>query len=186
MSLEREPRVPFVTERSQIPAEAHDQYDSLVESRGGIQGPFGVLLHRPELAGRVGRLGAYVRFESSLADRDRELAILTTARAFDCAFEWAIHAPIAREAGVTETTLEAVIDGDPGGLSDHEASVVRYGRELLDGSTVSRETFAAAESRFDTEGLVELTATVGYYAMLACVLNAFDVVPASETPLDGS
>ena len=51
---------------------------------------------------------------------------------------------------------------------------------------MSRETFAAAESRFDTEGLVELTATVGYYAMLACVLNAFDVVPASETPLDGS
>jgi hypothetical protein len=25
-------------------------------------------------------------------------------------------------------------------------------------------------------GLVELTATIGYYAMLACTLNAFDVV----------
>ena len=184
MSLEHEPRVPFITERSQLPAEARDRYDSLVESRGGVQGPFGVLLHRPELAGRVGRLGAYVRFESPLADRDRELAILTTARALDCAFEWAIHAPIAREAGVTEAALGAIIDGDPDRLSDHEASVVRYGRELLNDNTVSRGTFDAVESRFGTEGIVELTATVGYYAMLACVLNAFDVVPASDTPLD--
>jgi hypothetical protein len=29
------------------------------------------------------------------------------------------------------------------------------------------------------KGLVEVTATIGYYAMLACTLNAFDVVTAT-------
>jgi 4-carboxymuconolactone decarboxylase len=31
--------------------------------------------------------------------------------------------------------------------------------------------------------VTELTATMGYYAMLACVLNAFEVLPDEETPL---
>lgn len=184
MSLEREPRVPFLDEREQLPADGHTQYDALVESRGDIRGPFGVLLHSPELAGRVGHLGAYVRFEGVLPDDGRELAVLATARAFDCAFEWAIHAPIAREAGITESTLEALIDRNLEALSDREASVVRYSWELFDDHAVSQETYDAAESRFGTDGVVELTATIGYYAMLACVLNGFDVVPAERTPFD--
>jgi len=186
MSLEHEPRVPFIDERDQLPPEGRPHHDALTESRGEIRGPFGVLLHSPELAGRVGRLGAYVRFESTLPDSDRELGILTTARAFDCAFEWAAHAPIAREAGVADETLEAVVDRDGDGLGDREASIVRYSQELFGDHAVSRETYDAAESEFGTEGLVELTATMGYYAMLACVLNAFDVVPTAGTPLDGS
>ena len=185
MSLDHEPRVPFIDERDQLPAEGRSHYDALTESRGEIQGPFGVLLHSPELAGRVGRLGAYARFESTLPDSDRELGVLTTARAFDCAFEWAVHAPIAREAGVTEATLEAVIERGLDQLGDREASIVRYGQELFGDHAVSRGTYDAAESEFGTEGLVELTATMGYYAMLACVLNGFDVVPATGTPLDG-
>jgi hypothetical protein len=35
------------------------------------------------------------------------------------------------------------------------------------------------------QGVVELTATIGYYAMLACTLNAFDVRPdPGEEALD--
>lgn len=185
MSLEREPRVPFLDDREQLPAESHAQYDALVESRGDVRGPFGVLLHSPELAGRIGRLGAYVRFEGVLSDESRELAVLATARAFDCAFEWAIHAPIAREAGITERTLDAIVDRNLGALSDRAANIIRYSWELFDDHAVSQETYDAVESRFGTDGVVELTATIGYYAMLACVLNGFEVAPAERTPFDG-
>ena len=40
----------------------------------------------------------------------------------------------------------------------------------------SRET-DALRARLGVDGLVELTATAGYYGMLACTLNAFDVTP---------
>jgi 4-carboxymuconolactone decarboxylase len=40
-------------------------------------------------------------------------------------------------------------------------------------------TFQALYGRLGEKGLVELTATIGYYAMLACTLNAFDVATAS-------
>jgi 4-carboxymuconolactone decarboxylase len=44
---------------------------------------------------------------------------------------------------------------------------------------------AVLRARLGVPGVVELTATIGYYAMLACTLNAFDVQPdAGQEDLD--
>ena len=64
------------------------------------------------------------------------------------------------------------------GLTDDEALVIGYGREMLGGKRVSDDTFGKAEARFGVKGVTELTATIGYYAMLACALNTFEVEPA--------
>ena len=171
-------RVPYITEREQVTEDGRERYDDIMESRGRISGPFGVLLNSPELAGRVGHLGAYVRFESGLPDVVRELAILTTAREFDCAYEWAAHAPIAREAGVREAAIETVAERDSlDDLTETEALVVRYGRHLLGDRSVPDGPFEDARAEYGVEGVVELTATMGYYSMIACVLNAFEVTP---------
>jgi 4-carboxymuconolactone decarboxylase len=179
-------RVPYLTEREQVPEGGRERYDSIMESRGRISGPFGVLLNSPELAGRVGHLGAYVRFESGLADPVRELAILTTAREFDCAYEWAAHEPIAREAGVRDEAIEVVAErGSPDALTATEALVVEYGRHLFGDRAVPDPLFEDAKVEFGVEGVVELTATMGYYSTIACVLNAFEVTPeegAAELP----
>ena len=62
-------------------------------------------------------------------------------------------------------------------MTDDERLVIRYGRELLRDKRVSEGTFSAARDRFGVQGVTELTATLGYYAMLACALNAFGVAP---------
>lgn len=176
-------RVPYLTEREQVPEDGRESYDAIAESRGGVRGPFAVLLNSPEVAGRIGHLGAYVRFESGLPDAVRELAILTTAREFDCAYEWAAHEPIARDAGVPETVIETVADREPpDDLAETEALVVRYGRHLLGEHAVPDALFEDAKAEFGVEGVVELTATVGYYSMIACVLNAFEVRPGEGGP----
>ncbi|QHS17293.1 carboxymuconolactone decarboxylase family protein [haloarchaeon 3A1-DGR] len=176
-------RVRYHTARETVPEEHRHHYDAIAESRGGVRGPFSVLLNSPELAGRVGHLGAYVRFESELPDADRELTILATARAFDCAFEWAAHEPIAREAGVSGATIDHVADSGPvDELPDREARLVSYVRELIDEHAVSDATFEAARDRYGESGVTELTGTIGYYAMLACVLNALEVVPDADRP----
>ncbi|WP_092814186.1 carboxymuconolactone decarboxylase family protein [Halopenitus malekzadehii] len=107
-------RARYHPSRETIPEEHRHHYDAIAESRGGVRGPFSILLNSPELAGRVGHLGAFVRFESDLPDADRELTILATARAFDCVFEWAVHEPIAREAGVSGSTIDVVPDSARG------------------------------------------------------------------------
>ncbi len=176
-------RIPPVTDRSELPADAYKHYDSIAETRGSVTGLFSVLLNSPELAGRIGSLGAYLRYESELPDASRELAILTAARQFDCAYEWASHAPIAADVGVRKDAIDSLAENAP--LSEFETderTIIAYGRELFNTQSISDETYEAAHDRFGRSGIIELTATFGYYAMLACILNAFEVPPKEDGP----
>ena len=176
-------RIPYITDREDVPEGQRHHYDSIDESRDGVRGPFCVLLNSPEVAGRAGHLGAYIRYESELPGPERELTIITTAREFDCAYEWAAHEPIARAEGVREEAIEVVATrASADELADAEQTVVRYARELLRDHEVSDATYEAARDRFGDRGVTELTATVGYYSMLACVLNAFEVRPGEDAP----
>ena len=178
------PRVP-TPDRQELPEAKRDVYDEIVGSRGSIVGPFGVLLNSPEAARRIAHLGAYIRFESTLSPATREIAILVAGREADCQFEWTYHEPEAREAGVSAAAITSIRDKrDIDGLSDDEAIPARYCQELIRNKRVSAETFQQAHQRLGDQGITELTATVGYYTMLACVLNAMEVEPeAGVKPL---
>lgn len=176
-------RVSYITDRETVADEHRDHFDSIEASRGSVRGPFAILMHSPELAGRTAHLGSYIRFEGEIPDVEREIAILTTARAFDCAYEWAGHVPIAEDVGVREEVLEVIAEEtSTDGLDENERIVIEYARELHDDRRISAETFEAALDRFGVSGVVELTATCGYYAMNACTLNAFEVYPDEDRP----
>ena len=176
-------RMPELTRREDVPEEAHHIFDAIVRSRGGVRGPLAVLLHSPEVAARVAHLGAYLRFESSLPAPDRELAIITSAREIESEYEWASHAPLAREAGVREEVINIVgRRGNLDELNEREATVVRYTQELLRQRRISNTVFEAARRQLGNRGVMELTATVGYYAMVAYVLFACEVPPPAGGP----
>lgn len=171
-------RIPLIEQKAQLPPEHHAAFDEIAQSRGRIVGPFGVLLHSPEVAKRAARLGAYIRFESALSGAERELVILATARAMDCRFEWAAHAPLAKQAGVRAEAIAAIRERRaPAGLTAGEAEIVQYVTSLLLAHRVDDARFEAMRARLGTQGVVELTATAGYYSFIACTLNAFDVRP---------
>ena len=176
-------RIPQISGKDEVAEEYHHIVDSISSSRGRISGPFSVLLHSPEVAGRAAHLGAYIRFESTLPGDLREVAINTAAREFDCGYEWAAHARLAKEAGVSDEAIDAIANrGELDALSEDEALVIQYGRELFRDHRISDATYKAAEARFGVQGVVELTATMGYYGMLACALNAFEVEPPADAP----
>ena len=175
------PRIPQIQERSDVPTDMAHHFDAIASSRGRVSGPFSMLLNSPEIAGRAAHLGTYIRFESVLADDIRELAIITAAREFDCHYEWSAHVVLARDCGVREDAIQAVAKRAPlDALTEDEALVIGYGREILGNKRVSDDTFQKAEARFGVKGVTELTATMGYYGMLACALNAFEVEPAPD------
>ena len=174
-------RVPLIEQRSDVPEDAAQHFDSIASSRGRISGPFAVLLNSPEVAGRAAHLGAYIRFESTLDPDIKEMAIITAAREFDCDYEWSAHVVLARDAGVRAEAIEAVASrGSLDGLTADESLVIGYGREMFGNKRVSDATFDAAKERFGVQGVTELTATMGYYGMLACALNTFEVEPAAD------
>ena len=171
-------RIPLIQTKDELPAEHHAAFDLIAQSRGRVAGPFGILLHSPELAKRAAHLGAYIRFESALSGVHRELAILATARATDCRYEWAAHVPLAKKAGVRAEAIAAIRDRRaPAGLAPDEAEILAYVTQLLRAHRVDEATFGPLRARFGTQALVELTTTAGYYSMIACTLNAFDVQP---------
>jgi 4-carboxymuconolactone decarboxylase len=166
-------RIPLVTSRDGLDAEAQAVFDRLVASRGSLLRPFEVLLHAPALADAVGELGHVVRARSGLRDADREVITLATGLALGCAFVWDSHLESARAAGVDPATIEALEHGGVG-LGDREATLVAFVRELCGTSAVSEDTFRAAHDVLGTTGVVETALTVGYYTMLVYTMSAVD------------
>jgi 4-carboxymuconolactone decarboxylase len=162
-----------VTDREQVPEDQRPVWDAIVASRGSVRGPFALLMHSPEVAGRIAHVGTFVRFESSLDATVRELAAMVTAHLLDCDYERAAHERQAREAGVPEATLQAVRDNRFEAVDAEYRWLCDLTRQLVVDHRIAPAALAAAQERLGARGLVELTATIGYYAMIAATLNAF-------------
>ena len=175
---------PGQLERAELNEEQARIYDAILESRGSISGPFGVWLHSPELADRAQSLGEFVRYRTSLAPRLSELAILVTARFWDCQVEWSLHEPFAVESGLSQELIDAIRhDRAPGFGRDDERAVFDFVGELLGKHVVPDGVFSAAQEALGKTGVVELTGIVGYYSLVAQTLNAFQVpVPEGCAP----
>ncbi len=140
--------------------------------RGSVRGPFNAFLRSPALFDHVQKLGAYIRYDSVIELRIRELAALMTARYWTNQYEWHSHVPHAVKAGISAETIEAIEQGRrPRTLAEDEQLVYDLVTELLANKSVSDATYASALRHYGEEGVVELISVVGYYAMLAMVMN---------------
>jgi 4-carboxymuconolactone decarboxylase len=169
-------RIPPVT-RESVREDLRETFDEVSSGPGGIgTGPMSVLKHSPELAKRAIPLFSYVRNESTVPPKARELAMLTTARAMDCPYIWHVHVSLGRAAGLSEGLLSALRDKQPlPEMSPEESAVLNLGMEFFLTRRVSQDTFQAALDQFGQQGFVELTTLMGYYAMLAFNANAVDL-----------
>jgi len=114
-------RLPPITSKDHVPAKDHAIVDSIVQSRGALQGPFTMFLHCPELAGRLAHLGAFVRFEGSLDMRVRVLGAMTVARELEAVYVWGAQTGGARRLGVPETTITAIRESHSRGIPPEDA-----------------------------------------------------------------
>ncbi len=176
-------------ERADMDERGQRFYDAVVSPQSrtlvGLRGPSGIWLHSPELGERVRAVNQYLRYETSLDRRLTELAILVTARELDQQFEWTAHEPAALAEGLSQVTVDVVKYRRPSaGLGSSEAIIVDFGREVFRDKRVRAQTFARAVEEFGYEGVVNLAALMGNYAMTAVILDAVDQrVPPDREPL---
>jgi 4-carboxymuconolactone decarboxylase len=157
---------------------------ALVDAEGRLNGPFGPLLVQPELGAAVSALGETIRYGTQLTDREREMAILLVATSCRSEFEWYAHARIGRHVGLDDEQLLALAAGDTVAVAtDREAAVVQLVATLLDGRPVDDEQYTSAHSVLGEVGVFETACLVGYYRLLAGVIDAFAVgVPDDAGP----
>ena len=170
-------RLSLITSKDQVASDAHAIADAIVASRGSLHGPFSLFLHAPELAGRVAHLGAYIRFEGELDMRARVLAAMTVASELEAAYVWGAQTGSARRQNVPESTITAIRDGHARGVPVDDAQIIDFTRQLLREHRVDEATVQALRQRLGDRGLIELTGSIGYYAMLAMTVNACELPP---------
>ena len=164
-------------------------YDAVVSSESrtlaGLRGPGGIWLHSPRLAEHFRAANQYLRYETTLERRLTELAILVTARELDHQFEWTAHEPAALREGLDPKIIVLVKHRKPiSGLGKKEALIVRFGRELFREKKLRPPTFAQAVEIFGRQGVLNLAALMGNYAMTAIILNMADQqLHPDQTPL---
>lgn len=160
-------------------------HDTVVSGpRGRIVGPLRAVIHSPELADKWQKLGALLRYETVLPERLTELAILACGRRWNSDLEWAIHSRIGRAAGLSEAVLAALENAEPVPfVQQDELEVYEFARLLLQHGQVSDAAYAPIMRRWGERGVVELTGVVGYYCMVAMMVNAHLVpIPEGDGP----
>jgi 4-carboxymuconolactone decarboxylase len=140
-------------------------------------------LYSPQVAEHMGAVNDYLRNKSGLDPRLVQLAILVTAREFDCEYVWTAHEPQGLKAGLQPEVIDVVrFRKSPQGLAEKDAVIVQLGREVITKHHVSVEVAAHAMMLFGKQQLVEYVALMGDYAATTVLLNAFDqhVRPADK------
>jgi 4-carboxymuconolactone decarboxylase len=168
-----EPRIPLFS-TGEIPEKQREVFERIITGpRKALVGPLRAALHNPELADRWQALGQVLRYETSLPAKLNELAILVTGRHWNSELEWTIHAQEARSAGLDPEIISAIRACQVPKFNDEdEMWVYEYSRDLLARGQVEDDTHRAIFTRWGEAGVVELTAVIGYYSMVAMTLNA--------------
>lgn len=148
--------------------------DRLSQNRGQLQGLYKTLLHHPKLTERVSTLGDFARFEGVLTSRQKEVVILSTARALGARFVWQQHEGPARKAGTPEQTIEALrIEQEPADAEDRAFSEVARG--VVADQVLGEDLFKEICDIAGIEGCIEAVTISGFYRMIYAVIVSFEV-----------
>lgn len=159
---------------------------ALTDETGALIGPFGAFLMSPAIGDALQRLGAAIRFQTTLPDRVRELAILSVAAHRDSVFEWFAHEAEAHRHGVTTAELAKLREHTvPDPTDATEQCVLELTWALLDDRVGDEFTRCSAALGLTTA--YEVVALVGYYSTLAQQMRllGLDVIPIGEDERHG-
>jgi 4-carboxymuconolactone decarboxylase len=175
---------------SQLPAISREKltpenqviWDRVMSGRGGGAGPYGTLMHRPEMAECFSAMEGYFRDRGTLAKADKEMIILAVARELGARFPWSRHEIRARQVGVRSEALETLRANRPvDTLTPHEKIVIDMARNLVRERKLSDELFAGAQAELGVGPFVEAVGLVGHYNFISMVARTFDLDVPSGT-----
>jgi alkylhydroperoxidase family enzyme len=152
------------------------QLFQLRDADGGLEGPFNAFLLQPRLGLALQALGSAVRYETTLTDRAREIAILVVAVHRDSSFEWYAHEAVGRHVGLSDAELAALRERDYGVFADRSERVVAgVCHALLTDGDLDSVAYDDAVEALGVPQLFEVVTLVGYYDTLALQLRVFRV-----------
>jgi 4-carboxymuconolactone decarboxylase len=178
-------RMPPLTADKMNEAQRNAAAELTAGPRKGVKGPFIPLLRSPQLMDRLQKVGEYLRFQCSLEPRISEFIMLIVSREWTQQFEWAVHVPLGRKAGLQDEVIGALAEGRrPSAMRADEEIVYDFCEELLRTKGVSDTTYRRAVGAFGENGVVDIIGVAGYFTTVSMVLNVAHTPPTAEGRVD--
>ena len=152
-------RLPIPSDTAEFEEETRAAVRYILQTRKSMPPPSSYLTYAGKAGALLSDLVEHLRYHTSLTAAETELAICIAVRAANADYIWNAHVRLGLQAGTREEAIHAVDTYGPlDALTEDEALIIRFGRELLNARQVTDETFNAVRARYGEKGLLELTA----------------------------
>ena len=165
-------RLPLVLE-PQVPPDLEPAYQGVSQPESGLSATYQALFASPLIAAQLANLDGLLRDQTVLEPWVRLTVALTVVHERDNQALWASLEPLAREAGVRDTVIEAIAAGTaPRGLLPKEGIWAQFAKEVLS-NQVRDSTWQAVTHLAGETGAINLAITACYYDMMARLNGTF-------------
>ena len=150
---------------------------------GTMIGPYGVLLHHPEVGRQFQALVRALQTIPGLSLYGREVAIAVAGSRSQAAFELYAHHIIAtHRAGITEAQLHEIHAGTcPDTLTDEGKAVFDLATALGRLGVLNQAVYDRAANVLGKDGVAAVIHYTGFYSYVGVLLNGFDVKVPQNT-----
>lgn len=155
-----------------------------VSRNGSPHNVFLTLAHHPQLLKRLNILGGAFR-HGVLTPKDRELVILRVASVCGCQYEFEQHAEIAAECGFTPDEINQLREGmTPPEWGPYQLALISFTDDVLTNDSMAEAVWNAVPFHTDFDAMLELTCLIGFYRMIASLLNVTRVELEDREPTE--
>ncbi len=136
------------------------------------------LANSPAAARAFAAPALYLRHESALDPRLRELAIVQVGYVTGVSYVYAHHIEIGIDAGLKPADIRAIAlntAGEKSHFNSLERTVLATARELVAGPALSDSTYATLREALDPERVVDLIMVISVYCGVVRLLGALQI-----------
>jgi len=150
---------------------------------GTVTGPLAFATYNPAVGQALLDLHDAAVTGGTLDPYTRELAILVACRETNYNLEWNGHEASGVRAGIDAKLIDVVRKRGPlTGLKEKDATVIRFGRQMLTDKKVDSATFAKVVELWGKRGAMDMVAVMNTYAVSGFFAIAVDEHAAEGKP----
>ncbi len=147
----------------------------LLGPEGRLHGPFNPMLTSPATGLALEALGRALRAPGTLPRLVFESVVIMCASFLRASYEWYAHAPLARQAGLSDEQVDAVFRGEFERLVPTvPAGLVRLVVASLHHEHPADEDVTAVRSLFGAGAVTEVVVTIGHYNVIGMLMSTWD------------
>ncbi len=163
-------------QKNQAPPKVEEFFRKIEENGARVMNLYKAVAATPSVLPTFIKLGSCLLNQAELSPKLRELAILRVAKLTGSEYEWTQHVYIALDVGIDQQKIDDIYRWkESPSFSEEERVILQYADEVAVNIKVSDKTFEALRRYLSERQIVELTLSIGYWAMVARVLVALEV-----------